>query len=315
LGNDYLVFEEGAGWIATNKNVERVCDRFRGIGSDGIVALLRSTEVGSPSHGVSGDEAEVELRMFNPDGREFERSGNGLRILGSYLARRSPSLRSITAHVGGDRVGMKIHGRSGPQHDISVDMGRALIGPAAVDADRSTFGSTDEDVGWTGAGGAQIASSRPAPQTWMIAGPEGELLVVVPVSVGNPHIVVLVDGPDLLSEARLAEVGPFLTAHPALRFGANVQLALAGESGTCQALIWERGVGRTSASGTSSCAVAVAMVVSGRMHPGEIQVEMPGGALSVVVTERLDVILRGPVEEVIEGALSEALLATFERAP
>jgi len=315
LGNDYLVFEEGDGWIATKKNVERVCDRFRGIGSDGIVALLRPAEVGSPAEEVSGYEAEVELRMFNPDGGEFERSGNGLRILGSYLARRNSSLRSITAHVGGDRVGMKIHGRSGAQHDISVDMGRALIGPAAVDADGSTFGATDEDAAWAAGGVVQTASSRPASQMWMVAGPEGEQLVVVPVSVGNPHIVVLVDGPDSLSEARLAEVGPFLTAHPALRFGANVQLALAGESGTCQALIWERGVGRTSASGTSSCAVAVATVVSGRMQPGEIQVEMPGGALSVVVTDGLDVTLRGPVEEVVDGALSEALLATFERAP
>jgi diaminopimelate epimerase len=57
------------------------------------------------------------------------------------------------------------------------------------------------------------------------------------------------------------------------------------------------------------------MVVAGRMSPGDISVAMPGGTLSVSVTDDLHVILRGPVEEAIEGDLSEALLATFERAP
>jgi len=115
------------------------------------------------------------------------------------------------------------------------------------------------------------------------------------------------------TEERLSEVGPWLVAHPALRHGANVQLASVIGLNRCRALIWERGVGRTSASGTSSCAVAVAMVSSGRLDPGEIRVEMPGGALLVDVDGELDVTLRGPVEEVFDGELSEALLATFER--
>jgi len=295
LGNDYLVFEEGDGWTATPENIGRVCDRFRGVGADGIVVL--SAPGGTPPHAaVSGGEIEVWLRMFNPDGGEFERSGNGLRVLGSYLARSDPGLRGIVAHVGGDDVAMTVHGREGPRHDISVDMGHASTGPAAIDGDAGAFERRD-------------------PGSWILAGPEEERLVVVPVSVGNPHLVVLVAEADDFSEARLAQLGPFLTQHPSLQFGANVQLARTGKGRACQALIWERGVGRTSASGTSSCAVAVAMVASGRMSPGEVSVEMPGGVLSVFVTDELHVILRGPVEEAIEGALSEALLATFERAP
>ncbi len=271
LGNDYVVFEEGSDWAATPKNVARVCDPHRGIGSDGIVVLLADR---------SGDI--FRLRMFNPDGGEFERSGNGLRVLGSFLARRGEHA-PYTVHVGGDEVILSVHGDLSPTHDISAEMGRARTGPEAVGLDPTCFGNDG-----------------------LLQGPRGESLEVVPVSIGNPHLVVLTSD---VTEERLAEVGPFLSSHPALAHGANAQLAECVGERRCRALIWERGVGRTSASGTSACAVAVAMVVSGRMQPGGIVVEMPGGELSIRVSEELDVVLRGPVEAVCEGVLAVSLVA------
>src|SRR5699024_6949782 len=74
LGNDYLVFEQGAEWRADPAQVAHVCRRAEGVGSDGIVVVL-TTPSGGP----------VPLRMFNPDGSEFERSGNGLRVLAAFL--------------------------------------------------------------------------------------------------------------------------------------------------------------------------------------------------------------------------------------
>jgi diaminopimelate epimerase len=141
-----------------------------------------------------------------------------------------------------------------------------------------------------------------------LPGPGGELLHVVPVSVGNPHMVVLVDTP---TPERLAEIGPFVVAHPALAQGANIQLARAAAAASenaCEALIWERGVGPTSASGTSACAVAVALVSEGRLRPGAVSVLMPGGTMIVTVSASLDVVLRGPVEEVCTGALTKRFL-------
>lgn len=278
LGNDYLVFEEGDAWPLTPGNVARVCDRFRGPGGDGIVLLHPAR----PS-GVFG------LRMFNPDGSEFERSGNGLRVLASWLARTGRvGGAPFSVEVGGDEVAMTVHGVRGALHDVSVEMGRARVGPAAVSLDPSAL----DDAG-------------------RLAGPDGERLDVTLVSVGNPHLVVWRPEPDL---AELARLGPFLTAHPALEHGANVQLARPDGPGRCRALIWERGVGRTSASGTSSCAVAVASVVRG-LHPaGPITVVMEGGRLEVGVTPELDVVLRGPVEEVCEGALTPGFLASLGEA-
>ncbi|MFG1690963.1 hypothetical protein ACGF5M_02205, partial [Gemmatimonadota bacterium] len=72
LGNDYLVFEKGSAWPLSSGAIEAVCDRWRGVGSDGIVVVLD----GGPRE--STKEEPFHLRMFNPDGSEFERSGNGL---------------------------------------------------------------------------------------------------------------------------------------------------------------------------------------------------------------------------------------------
>lgn len=276
LGNDYLVFEEGEDWSLSVAGVTRVCDRFRGPGGDGIVLL------GSDASG-----GVFRLRMFNPDGSEFERSGNGLRVLASYLARDARvDTQPFTVEVGGDQVRMTVHATRGAVHDVSVAMGHARVGPEAVALDPAAL---DPDG--------------------RLPGPGGEALEVTPVSVGNPHMVIW--RPDA-GDGDLRTLGPFVTAHPALAEGANVQIASSVEPGICRALIWERGVGRTSASGTSACAVAVAAVARGLQAPGVIRVLMDGGELLVTVTGELEVVLRGPVEEVCEGTLTPGFLAALD---
>jgi len=271
LGNDYLVFEEGDDWVATPGAVALVCDRYRGVGSDGIVVLAPRR-----ADGV------FPLRMFNPDGSEFERSGNGLRVLASWLARAGLGTSPYVVDVAGELVTLTVHDSGGLAYDVSCEMGRARVGPEAVELDPSAL----EENG-------------------RLAGPGGEPLHVVPVSVGNPHMVVMTDD---VSEERLKVLGPWLVAHAGLAHGANVQLAGPAGPRTCDALIWERGVGPTSASGTSSCAVAVAMVHEGRLESGEIAVRMPGGTLEVTVSDDLDVVLRGPVEECCTGEIAAGLL-------
>jgi len=276
LGNDYLVFEEGDDWVAAPQAVERVCDRYRGVGSDGIVVL-----------GSRRGDGVFPLRMFNPDGSEFERSGNGLRVLASWLARVGLGVSPYVVDVAGELVTLAVHDSSAAAYDVSCEMGRARVGPEAVELDPS----------------ALDAEGR-------LAGPSGEPLHVVPVSVGNPHMVVMTDD---VSEERLKVLGPWLVAHAGLAHGANVQLAGPAGPRACDALIWERGVGPTSASGTSSCAVAVAMVHEGRLESGEITVHMPGGTLGVTVSDELDVVLRGPVEECCTGEIAARLLQELPR--
>jgi diaminopimelate epimerase len=288
LGNDYLVFQASApgtgDWTLSAQAVRTICRRGTGEGSDGLVVLMD----GEPPAGNP-----FPLRMFNPDGSEFERSGNGLRILASYL-RRSGRVgpEPFLVRSGGRPIAMTVHGvEPGGRYDVSVRMGRARPTPAAVDLDPSRL------PGGEGSGGAaRLLHPRLGPVEFQ------------PVSVGNPHAVVFTDD---LSESNLREVGSFLTGHPAFAAGTNVQLARVEGLARLRIAIWERGVGRTPASGTSSCAAAVAAVHQGRIAPGPVEVEMEGGMLQVSVGRDLEVVLRGPVQEVCVGRLTEGFLATL----
>lgn len=278
LGNDYLVFEAEAegeagspSWPLTGEAIRAICQRGVGTGSDGIVFLSSRY----PPEGV------FEARGFNPDGSQFERSGNGLRVLASHLYREGLVGReSFSVRLGPAPVRMTVHtAGEGGRYDISVEMGRADVGLPAVDGDRSALD------GW----GRALHPSR---------GP----VAFFPVSVGNPHAVVF------SGEEALEEIGPFLSTHPAFSSGVNVQLVEVDGPGRLRVQIWERGVGSTSASGTSASAAAVAAVQTGRIEPGEVWVRMEGGMLLVKVARELDVTLRGPVEEIAEGQLTEGCL-------
>jgi diaminopimelate epimerase len=109
---------------------------------------------------------------------------------------------------------------------------------------------------------------------------------LVPVDVGNPHAVVLGD------PAEIARIGPLLETHPRFPERTNVQVARVDGPGEATARVWERGVGETSASGTSGVAVAAALA-----GEGETTVHFPGGDL-VIRIERGRAFLTGPAERV-----------------
>ncbi len=95
-------------------------------------------------------------------------------------------------------------------------------------------------------------------------------ITFVPVSVGNPHAVVIGD------PAQIGAVGPFLETHVRFPGRTNVQVARVDGPGEVTARVWERGVGETLSSGTS--AVAVAAATHGE---GDVVVHFPGGDLRV----------------------------------
>jgi diaminopimelate epimerase len=111
-------------------------------------------------------------------------------------------------------------------------------------------------------------------------------VVLTPVSVGNPHAVVVGD------PERIGELGPRLEVHPRFPERTNVQVVRVDGLGEVTARVWERGVGETSASGTS--AVAVAAATHAR---GQVLVHFPGGDLRVRLADGR-AWLTGPAEPV-----------------
>ena len=126
----------------------------------------------------------------------------------------------------------------------------------------------------------------------------GEVLEVTPVSVGNPHAVVRLEA----TRDDLLRLGPLLERHERFPERTNVQLVTPTAPQVLRALVWERGAGETSASGSSAVAVAAAAVASGWCE-GPVTVRMPGGDLLVALDAELRATLTGPAVEICRGEL------------
>lgn len=285
LGNDYLVFSAGSAWRPGPEAVAAVCHRRRGLGSDGVVWFDEA-----PSGAADPPGARFRARIFNPDGSEAERSGNGLRILAAALLHRGRvGGDPFRVSVGGDVVPIRVTPGgpgTGDPVDARVGMGRPEHGPGAVALDP---GALDGD------GRLPVEGVGP--------------VAVHPVSVGNPHLVVFAD--DAPPGTEIRTLGPALSVHPALDRGANVQLARVHREGRIRAEVWERGAGWTPASGSSACAVAAAAVAAGRVAAGRITVSMPGGSLEVTVKPDGTLLLRGPARIVSTGELTAPFVASL----
>ena len=270
LGNDYLILHS-ADVPMTPARARLLCDRHTGVGGDGVLERL------------PGEGADYGLRIWNPDGSTAEKSGNGLRIFARYLR----------DHCGAPR-----------RHTISVESG---VVRCAVESDAVTV-----ELGRASFAPADVPCTVPLSQS--MSPVAGAMLPLTAVGVGNPHCVVFFAPNTNLDVKPWRDWGRALEIHPAFPNRTNVQFATVTGPNTIDIRIWERGAGETSASGSSACAVAAAAVEQGRVSPKmggrkyAVRVTMPGGELSVAVTDDYRLTLRGPVEEVGRIELSPVFL-------
>ena len=274
LGNDYLVIDEATfGAQITPKAMAALCHRQLGVGSDGVLVL-----------GPGGPGADAALRIFNPDGSEAEKSGNGLRIFGralydlGYVAHTSLRVR-----LGGTLVHLELLF----EPEVSA-RGRRRVALIRAGMGRPQFDSASVHM----AGPKQSTVSLPLEVL-------GRTLDVTAVSMGNPHCVHVVPTLDV---AELRLLGPAIEHHPRFLNRTNVQLVRVLDRRRLQLLIWERGAQETSASGSSSCAAVAATQARGLIdQQGEIEVHSPGGVLRVQRAEDGELLLTGPAEPISRG--------------
>ena len=123
LGNDYIAVDPtGLSFELTPDNIRTICDRHWGVGSDGILALAPS------------QKADFGLRIYNPDGSEAEKSGNGLRIFARYLhATGQVQKQQLSVETEGGLVSIDLHiDQHGDASTATVQMGRATFAPQAL---------------------------------------------------------------------------------------------------------------------------------------------------------------------------------------
>ena len=277
LGNEYIVLDRAnIDFQLTKQSIMRLCNIHFGIGSDGIVMVVPSTK------------ADFGFRVYNPDGSEAEKSGNGLRILCKYLydygyaKTRHFSLETMTDIVYADIV----EEEEGKAMLIRLDMGKAI------------FESRDIPVN----------SDKPEFIGQKIMAGDKEFEVNC-VSVGNPHCVVIKQE---LDENEIRTYGPLLENHPLFPNRINVQFARVLSDHDAEILIWERGAGFTLASGSSSCAASSILVKRGLIN-GDLTMHMQGGSLKIQIDKNWNIRMTGEVREIARGVLSNELMEDLNK--
>lgn len=274
LGNSYIVFDQSnIDFEISAAKIRKICSTELGIGSDGV--LLK----------VPSPHAEFGLRIFNPDGSEAEKSGNGIRIFGKYIYDYGFSNKdNFTIETLGGIVEVSILEKKKNKVSIlTAAMGKANFDPQLIPVVLT---------------GKSILKHK-------INLFEEEFEINC-VSMGNPHCVILQDE---LDEEKIKKFGPLLENHPLFPSKINVQFARIISDQEAEILIWERGAGYTLASGSSSCAVAAVGHKLGLLK-NKVNLLMPGGELQVEIKDDWSLFLTGPVEEICRGKLSDGF---FER--
>lgn len=275
LGNEYIVLiDKNISFALNKKNIETLCNVHYGIGSDGILVF-------SPS-----DKADAKISIYNPDGSEAEKSGNGLRIFCKFLYdykivhKKSMTIETIAGIVEG-HITENSEGKAGL---ITVDIGKA------------NFTSNEIPVK------CDFAECMDYPLDI-----EGKTFLINCVSVGNPHCVIICNE---LNEAEVKKYGPLIENHAMFPNRINVQFAKIISNSKAEILIWERGAGYTLASGSSSSAVAAVLHKKGFCGP-QNTISMPGGELSIEIKNNMELRLKGEARQIASGELSPELINSF----
>ena len=262
-GNDFVLLPDPDGALdLTPELVRKLCDRRFGIGGDGLIRVVRSAKHPDAVH-LAG-EATWFMDYHNADGSLSEMCGNGIRVFARYLTDNG----LVDAAVFGVATRSGVVTTLVGEDSISAEMPNAVLGSPS----------------------------------WARLHRSGRKVTGIPVTVGNPHLVCMVDDIDVLDLTSPPGVDPVLFPD-----GANVEFVADAEplehadlDRHVRMRVFERGVGETMSCGSGACAVAAVVVQEMDLMVGTVAVDVPGGRLTVVIA--LDrCILSGPAEIVATG--------------
>lgn len=271
LGNDYIVCNPAdfPAWAPapTVEQIRVVCHRNFGVGSDGILwGPLPSAK------------SQFGLRIFNPDGSEAEKSGNGLRIFSRYLWDQGlVKSSSFTVETPGGQVQSEI--KDGGKL-ITVAMGSVSFDSAKI----PVVGPARE-----------VLNEKITIQ--------GREFTFCAATIGNPHCVLPLAE---ISPELAKQYGPDLETHSNFPRRTNVQFLKVLDRKNIQIEIWERGAGYTLASGSSSSAAAAVAHRLGLVDRS-ITVHMPGGQIGIEIGDGFSIMMTGTVNKVAEGTMHREL--------
>lgn len=275
LGNDYIVLNPAdfPSWKTAPSidQIRVVCHRNFGVGSDGILW--------GP---LPSKQSEFGLRIFNPDGSEAEKSGNGLRIFSRFLwdqgLVKNPTF-TIETPGGHVQSVIKDEGRL-----ITVAMGSVSFDSAKIPVNLS---GAPRDV---------------LNEKITILDRE---FTYCAATIGNPHCVIPLAE---ITPEIAHKYGPHFEVHSNFPRKTNVQFLKVRDRNNIQIEIWERGAGYTLASGSSASAAAAVAHKLGLVDRN-LTVHMPGGQIGIEIGDGFSIMMTGTVNKVAEGNMHADLFA------
>ena len=270
LGNDFVVLDARARALALALERRRaIADRRLGVGCDQLIVLEKPTD----------RDADVFMRIYNPDGGEAGACGNATRCVASVLMdeRRTDhvTVQTVSGLLESEKTGKGANGLP----VISVDMG-----PARLD--------------WT------EIPVREACDTNHLPVGAGPLRDPVGTSMGNPHATFFVHDAAAID---LAALGPILEHDRFFPERANIGVAQLTSENTLRLRVWERGAGLTLACGSGACAAVVAASRRGLVKR-KADVVLDGGTLTIEWLRDGHVLMTGGIAIAFKGELDSSLL-------
>jgi diaminopimelate epimerase len=270
FGNDYIVidaaqFSDPNNW---GSFARRICNRHYGAGADGIAVVSPSPD----------ETADFQVRIFNPDGSEAALSGNGTRCAAAYLYHQklwqAEELR-LTTRAGVKRYVLREddgHGR----FVFDSELGQPKFDSASIPM--LTEPALDQVVDYE-------------------LDVDGGTFKVTALQMGNPNCCLFVND---FNDLDWRKLGKAIENHKQFPDRTNVVFVRIKDRQNIELRIWERGVGETTASGTCSCAAAVAAMVKEETERA-IEVEMPGGHAKIQWRDDGEVVITGSAEVIYAG--------------
>lgn len=264
LGNDFVVVDLiTQRFSLQEKHIRKLADRHFGIGCDQVLVIE------TPQR----PDVDFRYRIYNADGNEVEQCGNGARCFAKYvLDKKLTGKKRIRVETTAGIIELSLT----DNRQVRVNMDKPELEPAAIpfQADARANSYTIEQ--------------------------DGQAYEVGAVSMGNPHMVLVVDN---LARAPVAELGPLLESHPRFPNRVNVGFMEVVDRNEINLRVFERGVGETLACGSGACAAVVSGQLRGMLDQ-RVKVNLPGGSLSIEWRgEGHPVMMTGPATTVFEGQI------------
>ena len=271
LGNDFVVIDllsQNAQLSAAH--IRHIADRHLGIGCDQVLLVEPPATT----------ETDFHYRIYNCDGTEVEQCGNGARCFGKFVTdKKLTGKRHLKVSTNTGLINIDVVDKN----TFRVDMGVPSFDPMSLPF-------TPDNA----------LSASPQPNTYSIDHAQGSS-EITPVSMGNPHAVMVVDNIDTADIAGLGEV---LECHSQFPNNVNVGFMQILSRNSIKLRVFERGVGETQACGSGACA-AVAAGINNGILDAEVDVELLGGQLNIQWSGgNAALIMTGSATKVFDGKIT-----------